>query len=138
MPKPPVDKFWSYLDDFPPLKVRIMAHRTRGMSTRTCMALTDAEVAIAAGMPIERVRAISRMLDWSAVRVGEMKAFCQACDFDPTSATHRNRLRDYESKCLLRNSRPFQWLHNSPVYEEEFLPLIRKLSRSLSPNQHVA
>ncbi len=138
MPKSPVASFWSALDEYPPLKVRLLAHRPLRSSTRTCMALTDAEVAIAAGLPIERVRAISRMLDWSAVRISEMKAFCQACDFDPTSAAHRNRLRDYESKCLLRNSRPFQWLHNSPVYEEEFLPLIRKLSRSLSPNQHVA
>ncbi len=138
MPKSPVASFWSALDDYPPLKVRLLAHRPLRASTRSCMALTDAEVAIAAGLNLERVRSISRMLDWSAVRVSEMKAFCAACGFDPTNAADRNRLRDYESKCLLRQSRPFQWLHNSPVYEEEFLPLIRKLSRSLSPNQHVA
>lgn len=115
-----------------------MAHRSVGRSTRNCVALSNAEVAIASGLPLERIRTISTMLDWSAVRIGEARAFCQACGFDPTNARDRKRLSNYESVCLQRQSRPFQWLHNSPVYEEEFLPLIRKLSRSLSPNQHVA
>lgn len=136
--RPPVATHWSYLDEFPPIRVRIMARRSMGRSSRNCVALSNAEVAIASGLPLERIRAISFMLDWSDIRIGEARAFCQACGFDPASSRDRKRLFNYELMCLQRQSRPFQWLHNSPVYNEEFLPLIRKLSRNLSPNQHVA
>lgn len=135
---PGVSSFWPHLESFPPIKVRLLAHRPLRSSTRTCLALTDAEVAIASGLELDRVRQISRMLDWANVRVGEMKAFCAACRFDPTIAQHRQRLVDYESKCLARQSQPFQWIHRSPVFESEFLPLIKKLGQTASPRQHVA
>ena len=138
MPNCDNSTLWPHLEKFPPLKVRLLAHRPMRESTRTCLALTDAEIAIASGMTLDRVRQISRMMDWSQVRVTEMQAFFTACRFDPTIGAHRNRISDYESKCLKRNARPFQWLHRSPVYAEEFLPLIKKLNRSLSPNPHVA
>lgn len=128
--------FWTSLESFPPLKVRLLAHRPLRASTRTCLALTDAEIAIASGIELNRVRQISRMLDWSAVRLGEMKAFCAACRFDPTIAQHRQRVADYESKCLKRNSAPFQWLRHSPAFEEELLPLIRRLNLPAYPRQH--
>lgn len=129
---------WSYLSDYPPLKVRLIAHRPVRASQRNCIALSDAEIAISSGLPLDRVRAISRMMDWDNVKLGELKAFCAACGFDPTIAAHRERFSKYEAICLKRTSRPFQWLHRHPAFAEEFLPLIRKLNRSLSPIQHVA
>lgn len=138
MPPSDASALWGHLENFPPLKVRLLAHRPMRTSSRTCLALTDAEIAIAAGMTIDRVRQIARMTDWSQVKVVEMRAFFEACGFDPTVGAHRNRISDYESKCLKRKSRPFQWLHHSPVYAEELLPLIKKLNRIPSPNQHVA
>lgn len=107
-------------------------------SQRNCIALSDAEIAIASGIALDRVRAISRMMDWDGVKLGEIKAFCAACGFDPTITAHREGFSKYEAKCLQRQSRPFQWLHRHPAYAEEILPLIRKLNRSLSPIQHVA
>lgn len=133
-----VSSLWPFLEAFPPLKVRLLAHRPLRSSTRTCLALTDAEIAIAAGLSLERIRQISRMLDWTGVRLGEMRNFCTACGFDPTVAQHRQRVADYESKCIKRTAQPFQWLHRSPVYTEEFLPLIQKLNQHLSRTQHVA
>lgn len=135
---PRIESLWTSLDDYPPLKCRLMAHRPVRTSTRTCIAPTDEEIAIESGIPLDRVRQISRMLDWTQVRLGEMRAFCAACRFDPTNPEHRRKLSDYETKCLQRHSQPFQWLHRSPVFAEQFLPLIKKLNRSLSPNQHVA
>lgn len=134
---PIIETIWVHLDAYPPLKCRLMAHRPVRTSTRNCIALTDEEIAIESGLPLERVRQISRMTDWSHVRLGEMRAFCAACGFDPTNSTHRHKFLDYESKCLKRNAKPFQWLHRSPVFAEQFLPLIRKLSHSPSPSPHV-
>lgn len=133
-----ISSLWPHLEKFTPLMVRLLAYRREGQSSRKCIALTDSEVAIAAGLTLDRIRQISRMMDWSQVKVGEMRAFFTACGFDPTIGAHRGRVSDYESKCLKRNSRPFQWLHRSPVYTEEFLPLIKKLQRNDSQNQHVA
>ena len=138
MPECDTSTLWPHLEKYTPLMVRLLAHRPVRESTRTCMALTDAEVAIKSGLTIDRVRQISRMMDWTNVKVGEMRSFFTACGFDPTIGSHRGRVSDYESKCLKRQSRPFQWLHRSPVYEEEFLPLIKKLQRNDSPSQHVA
>ncbi len=126
---------WPHLDKYSPLMVRLLAYRREGQSSRNCIALTDSEVAIAAGLTLDRVRQISRMMDWTNVKVGEMRAFFTACGFDPTIGNHRGRLSDYEAVCIKRNRRPFQWLHRSPVYTQEILPLIRKLSRNLSPTQ---
>ena len=138
MPACDTSTLWPHIEKYSPLMVRLLAHRPVRESTRVCMALTDTEVAIAAGLTLDRIRQISRMMDWSQVKVGEMRAFFTACGFDPTIGAHRGRVSDYESKCLKRNSRPFQWLHRSPVYTEEFLPLIKKLQRNDSPNRHVA
>lgn len=78
------------------------------------------------------------MITWDSVKLCDIKTFMLACRFNPLLPKDRNRFKDYESKCLKRQSRPFQWLHRSPVYAEEFLPLIKKLHQNDSPNQHVA
>ena len=129
---------WPHLEKYSPLMVRLMAHRPARNSTKKCVGLTNAEIAIASGLPLKRVQELSRLTEWDSVTVGEMQSFFIACGFDPTDGTHRSRVQDYERMCINRKTRPFQWLHNSPVYEEEFLPLIQILNASLSRNQHVA
>jgi hypothetical protein len=132
---------WPIVEEYPPIKVRLLAkHPGQGVRSDGSLAITDAELAIASGIPLDRVREISKMFDWNRVMVGEMRSFCAACRFDPTSATDRERIRIYEHVCLKRNKRPFQWLRDSPRYEAEFLPLIRLLSgrSTTSPAQHVA
>lgn len=124
------------LEAFPPIKCRLLAHNGNNHTPR---ALTHAEIAIAGGFTLQRVMELSRMPDWENVTFGEMRRFCAACNFSPFSARDRRRLADNESKCLQRQSRPFQWLTRSPAYQTEFLPLIRLLSQpARSPAQHVA
>ena len=125
---------WSYLEAYPPIKIRLLARTDGGRR-----AITNAEIAIAGGFTLERVEAISRLTDWESVTLSEMRLFCDACNFNPLSRTDRNRINDYERKCLLRNFKPMQWLKRSPAYTKEFLPLIRILANlERSPTSHVA
>ncbi len=124
--------FWKHLAAYPPIRVRLLA-KTGGTRAQW---IPDDELAISADLPLTRIRTISKMTDWSEVTFGEMKAFCQACGFDPTLSADRNRILDYEYQCLKRQSRPFQWLHRSPRYASECLPLIKRLNQTLSRPQH--
>lgn len=129
---------WPYLEMYPPIRVRLLAQIPGG---RYHQWIPHADIAISGRFTMTRVIEISEMLDWSEVTISEAQRFCAACRFDPTITSHRNRVADYEAKCLLRNSRPFQWLHRSPVYQTEALPLIRLLGRTTlaaSPTRHVA
>lgn len=123
------------MNEYPPIKVRLMAHD----AAHHPQWIPDAELAIITGIPLTRLQAISRMPDWSAVTVGEMQRFVSGCRFDPTQSRDRIRLQDYESKCLTRQSLPFQWLRRSPLFQTECLPLIRLLSeQENSQTQRVA
>lgn len=128
----PVSPFWKHLDQFPPVKVRLLAHGDGNAPVW----ISHAELAITSGISLSRVIEISAMLNWDRVTFSEMRRFCAACRFDPTACAQRQRVKDYEYRCLKRNSQPMQWLKRSPRYEQEVKPLIHLLNRSLS--QHVA
>lgn len=123
---------WSHLNAFPPIKVRLLAHTGENCPVW----LSDAELAIEAGLTLVRVREIGRLFSWDTVTVSEMKKFCAGCRFDPTVLAHRHRVIDHEYRCLKRQSPPMQWLKRSPRYEVEAVPLIRLLNNF--PAQHVA
>ncbi|MBU2072772.1 MAG: hypothetical protein KKA68_21265 [Gammaproteobacteria bacterium] len=115
--------FWDAIERFPPYYVRMLAkERLR--------ALSDAEVAIGSAMSIDRVREIKTMTDWNLVKIGEFLAFCSGCNFDPTSATDRHRVYEYERICKKRSTMPFLYLRKHPKWETEFLPLL-KIAASL-------
>lgn len=136
VPPPATSSPLAFLEAFPPLKVRLMAKTD---AIHVPVAITHAEFAIAGGFTLQRVLELSRMMNWDEMTLGEFKRFCAVCGFNPLSARDRARLSDYESKCIHRQSRPFQWLTRSPAYQTEFLPLIRLLSQpARSPAQHVA
>lgn len=120
---------WRALEDFPPYYVRLLAKKPG--SGRQDMAISDTEIAITSGIPLVRVRAIARSVDWKDVTVGEVLNFCVACNFDPASSADRQRVRQYEYVCKKRKKRPFQWLKLSPFYESELLPLIRMMQGKL-------
>ena len=112
---------WDYLAAFPPPYCRMLAKEPG--SGMVDMAVTDEELAIRAGIPVTRIREISRMENWDGVPHGEMRRFFNACNFDPTNAAHRERVTRYQSICQKRKSVPFQYLRRSPRWETEFLPL---------------
>lgn len=120
--------FWEALEGFPPYYVRILAKRTVEDGNS---AISDAELAIAAGMPIARAREISRMEGWGNVTVNEMLAFTAACNFDPTDFDDRNRATGYLYVCKKRKTTPFKYLRVHPKWESEFLPLIKMLAQKL-------
>lgn len=124
---------WEYLDAFPPPYCRCLAKEPG--SGRCDMAVTDAELAIRSGIPIDRVREISRMENWDAVSLGEMRAFFKGSNFDPTNAECRQRISQYQHKCQTRKTVPFLYLRKSPKWETELLPLLLMALRIMkSPN----
>ena len=121
---------WQYLEAYPPPYCRLLAKEPGGGTSD--MAVTDAELAIRSGISISRVREISRMDDWGAVTFDEARRFFDACNFDPTSASHRNRVTKYETVCTKRKSVPFHYLRRSPKWETEFLPLLLRIKRIMT------
>lgn len=122
---------WEYIEAFPPPYCRCFGKREG--SGRADMAITDAELAIGANIPIDRVREISRMTTWQGVPFDEMQRFFVGCKFDPTNSVHRHRITEYQKICKKRKVVPFQYLRLSPKWETEFLPLlvmVQKIMRS--------
>lgn len=112
---------WSALEKFPPYYVRMLAKH------KAATALSDAEIAISSGIPLNRIREIKLMSNWLTLTVAEVLAFTTACNFDPTSGSDRRRIDDYEAKCKKRKKVPFQYLRKSPKWESEILPLLKML-----------
>lgn len=96
------------------------------------MAVTDTDLAITSGIPLIRVREVSRMENWNSVTMDEMRRFFVACNFDPTNATHRDRVAKYQHICLKRKSVPFHYLRRSPKWETELLPLLLQAKRIMT------
>ena len=119
--------FWGALHAFPPYYVRLLAKNGRAT------ALSDADIAIASGIDINRIREIKFYKEWDKVTVGEMLRYTAACNFDPTRNSDRTRARDYEYQCTKRNMIPFRFLRKSPKWESEILPVL-KLLRTKSTN----
>ena len=118
---------WAALDKYPPYYVRLMAKRADTHAKDPLLAFSDAEIAIASGLTLTRVREISRLSDWQSVTVAELNTFTAACNFDPTIYEDRRRVQAYEYACKKRHSAPFQYLKRHPKWESEFLPLVKLL-----------
>lgn len=126
---------WRHLHSYPPIKVRLFARRkvagprADGPGTHV-RGLTNAEIAIASGLDLDRVAVIAFLTSWDSVSVAEAERFCLACHFDPMSSADRNRWKAYERKCQ-KTPPPqrFLWMRRTPTWREELLPLIEKLKR---------
>lgn len=123
--------FWTIIHDFPPPQVRLFAKQPGG--GRGQLAISDAELAISSGIPLNRIREISFSPSWDPIPVGEMRAFLTACQFDPTLAEHRNRVTAYHRACQTNHRKVFQYLRRHPKWESEFLPLVKLLQSMASP-----
>lgn len=121
----PLTNAWDAFAQFPPYYVRLLA-KEPGHGKHT--ARSDAEIAIAAGITLNRVREISRLSTWDTVLFGEVLAFTLACNFDPTNFKHRNRVKKYHDVCQRRGAAPFKYLRKHPKWDSEFLPLVKLLT----------
>ncbi len=121
--------FWKAFREYPPYYVRLLA-KSQGNGPHE--ARSDAEIAIASGLPINRVREISRMEQWDTVTYAELLAFTAACSFDPTSSDDRRREKEYSYVCKKRGSMPFQYLRKHPKWHSEFLPLVKLLAARMT------
>lgn len=127
-----MSNYWQVWSEFPPYYVRLLAKS--GPNT----ALSDAEIAIASGLDINRVRAIKILTEWDTVTHGEKLHYCAACNFDPTNLEDRTRARDYEYRCKVRNSVPFRYLTKSPKWAGELLPVLKLLQAKLTQHSSAA
>lgn len=108
------------LSRFPPYYVRLLA-KNGGK------ALSDAEIAITAGIPINRVREIKFMQNWDHITFQEFDRFVSACNFDPTNPIDRERHYYYERQCTRANLTPFRYARKHPKWESEMLPMLKML-----------
>lgn len=113
---------WQVLERYPPIEVRLLAKRP-GSGLRDLW-LTDSDVAIHSGIPLTRIREISRMADWMDCTVAEVLAYTLACNFDPANPRDRQRVQQYQYLARKRGYQPCQYLKKSPRYESEILPLL--------------
>lgn len=127
-------RLWAYLDNYSPLVVRLCARRSIG--GKHVVALSSQEIAITSGLPALRVAEISWLLEWDEVLVGEARRFCAACNFDPTSRLDRERQAAYARRCLTYRPNQYpEYLRQSPLWQTEFLPLLRHLRSSPPPSR---
>ena len=114
--------FSQIFDKYPPGLIRLMARRKVG--TKQVVALTDEEIAIAAGLPLETIQKIYWSKDWEEIPFGQVRKFVAGCNFDPTISVDRNRASAY----LRQRGKPtYGYLKKSPLWATVFLPLARHL-----------
>jgi hypothetical protein len=120
---------WSFLDEFPPSIVRLMAREGRGRANRW---LTDEEVAIASGLTLDRVNELKLKQSWDDVVLSDIRKFCAGCGFDPTSShDRRTKVYIYYSVCKKQNVEPFLYLRKNPKWRE----FKRELARAREKQQ---
>ena len=114
---------WRTLEKFPPVLVRLLAKKP--IATKHVRAVSDQEVAIAGGLPLSKVRHISKQVAWSEIPIGDAEKFCLGCGFDPFNCYDRNKAMAYG-----RTSPSYTYLKVSPYWRNTFKPLITILSAS--------
>ena len=124
---------WSILEKYPPVLVRLLARTwtdgaNGGSSHGAVRALSDEEVAIDSGLPIDAVREISKLTSWGTVPMGAVRLFCIGCHFDPFNYWDRNRTSAYT-----RTNPKFTYLKKSPHWVGVFRPLIKILEDAKNP-----
>lgn len=125
MPKNGKKSPWEILTKYPPIFVRLYAKERSG--ARMHCALSDQEIALRGGLPLDKVQDISKMTTWENVKIGDAEKFCVGCNFDPFNYLDRNRISAYSKKCT------WAFLRRSDHWNTTFLPLIRIFQNAQNP-----
>lgn len=115
--------FWERLDVLPPFMVRLLAKKGNDIPLPE-QAMTDAEIAVAAGLTAAEVRLISFRTDWRGIELTHARAFLKACRCDPANRKDMIRIREY-----LSCSPKWKHLKYSPDFRTTFEPLINLYAR---------
>ena len=108
-------KFWERVNQYPPIACRIFARHKFGRP------MSSKEIAVASGLTILRVEAISELTSWKGVDVLEMQAFTEACGMDFTSARVMKRFDYYVAR-----SPKFLHLRKSELWEDYYKKLLKR------------
>lgn len=115
--------FWTKLDRFPPVAVRLFA--SRRVPGKGKLALTDEEIAVQSGMPLSEVKSMSWLDSWDNVPMRRVKQFSEACG---VYFTNRASMRTLT--CYLKNRPSYHYLRKSPLWKDQFQPMIALLLQS--------
>lgn len=128
--------FWDAWRKYPPAYIRLLAKQSHSIG------MSDAEIAIASGIDLNRVREIKMIADPFAadarLTFGEALRYSLACNFDPTNPRHRVRAVKYERTCQQRNVIPFLYLRRHPRFESEILPVLMLYRRLMTQQSSAA
>lgn len=115
---------WDRIHRLPPCAVRLLAKKGNRLPLAQ-QAMSDEDVAEAAGLTVATVRLISRRTDWNGVELYVARDFLRACRCDPDSRADMARIRDY-----LSGAPKWKYLKHSPHFISTFKPL-QKLYASI-------
>lgn len=73
--------------------------------------MTDADIALLAGMPVSQVSSLSRLTSWDTVPVEQLKRFSLACGVNFTSGPVMRELTRY-----IAHNPSFAYLRRSPEW----------------------
>lgn len=112
--------FWSKLDRYPPLVVRLLA--SKRIPGKGKLALTDEEIASRSGLALSDIKSLSWLASWDTVPMGRVKQFSEACGVYLNS---RGSMRTIS--CYLNNRPSYKYLRKSPMWRDQFQPMINLL-----------
>ena len=93
--------------------------------------MTDQEIAVKAGLSVDRIREITMLDAWSSVPLGEIQKYCQGCRFDILSSKDRQRAKVYVWK-VCNGDLDFSYLKRDPERWANFYqPLMARALNAL-------
>lgn len=110
--------FWQLTKIITPVWARLLARIPRGRP------LTDAEIARASGLTVDRVFVIQHMTDWSNVSLVEAEKFLAGCGIDLFNSRNWERIKWYIPRPGIKSPVTFKYLRISPEWETKFKPLM--------------
>ena len=115
--------FWSKLDRYPPLVVRLLA--CKRVPGKGKIAITDEEIAARSGLALSEIKSLSWLASWDSVPVARVKQFSEACG---VFFNRRSSMRTIS--CYLNNRPSYKYLRKSPLWKDQFQPMINLLLAS--------
>lgn len=128
MPKQPRETFWTRINRFPPILVRLLARHPRGEP------MTTLEIADRSGLSPFQVEALSQSTDWSTIDLPTAQKFLCACRIDLTNTVQMKRVKVYLKgpvKNGVRAPTPYRYLKTSPLWPTYYQPLRDRWCASL-------
>ena len=113
---------WDKFRQYPPPLVRVFARRREA---KRAFELSDQEIAVAARLSVDRIIEIAHTPTWDDVTLGDARAFCRGCNFDPLDSGDRNRAMAYIRQVSVGRL-DFKYLkENAQRWNQYYKPLIR-------------